>query len=447
MMSERPTLRRTTAGTTITEGVCQTARVVTLDRGQVPAYARCLRTTPLSPDSLGGVRFTCNQTTAQPVVMQRRARLTRLETLERRTQRRQRCSQCSPPPAFRTAGGRPMPSESSFGRLYRPSAEKALAQDLREALGAACVANESGWRPGEFMRNYLFAPERLCRNATSARPSPTPPASPDAGVWSGRPWVYCPTTAALKTGEGCQGSMTRREWVERKTELCPQLVRSFSRGEAGDADPLARTPFCHLDNSTDLVCKAVVEARLLVTQANCIARGDSECMPSPYVYHPASYEPSNNAWVHDSVEAFYLKVNASACPAATRVHTKGDKLAEFTRQYQLACPANALTLIEKLLMVVRVVIADVALLLSSILGLALRLLALLITGNTDQLKNSILDEWAYIRTKGGGMLQSVSDLLIDAMLNSGRVGVGIMGFLDSACEKINWFLGWFLKVW
>ena len=447
MMSERPTLRRTTAGTTITEGVCQTARVVTLDRGQVPAYARCLRTTPLSPDSQLPVRFTCNQTTAQPVVMQRRARLTRLETLERRTQRRQRCSQCSPPPAFRTAGGRPMPSESSFGRLYRPSAEKALAQDLREALGAACVANESGWRPGEFMRNYLFAPERLCRNATSARPSPTPPASPDAGVWSGRPWVYCPTTAALKTGEGCQGSMTRREWVERKTELCPQLVRSFSRGEAGDADPLARTPFCHLDNSTDLVCKAVVEARLLVTQANCIARGDSECMPSPYVYHPASYEPSNNAWVHDSVEAFYLKVNASACPAATRVHTKGDKLAEFTRQYQLACPANALTLIEKLLMVVRVVIADVALLLSSILGLALRLLALLITGNTDQLKNSILDEWAYIRTKGGGMLQSVSDLLIDAMLNSGRVGVGIMGFLDSACEKINWFLGWFLKVW
>ena len=451
-MSESPTLRRTTAGTTLTEGVCQTARVVTLERGKIPAHARCLRTTPLTPDSAMLMRFTCNQTTTEPVFMARRTRLTRGETLDGRRRRRQRCSQCSPPPEFRTAGGKPMPPESSFGRLYRPSAEKALAQDLREALGTACVANESGWRPGEFMRNYLFAPERLCRNATKPAPT-TPPGnktpSPDTALWgdAAKPWVYCPTTAALRTGEGCKGSMTRQEWVERKTELCPQLVRSFSRGEGGDEDPLARTPFCNLDSSTDLVCKAVVEARLIVTQANCIARGDSECMPSPYVYHPASYEPSNNAWVHDSVEAFYLKINGSSCPAATRVHTAGDGLTQFTRKYQLSCPANALTLIEKLLMVVRVVITDVALLLSSILGLVMRLFALLITGNTNQLKNSVLDEWAYIRSKGGGMLQSVSDLLIDAMLNSGRVGVGIMAFLDSACEKINWFLGWFLKVW
>ena len=448
-MSERATLRRTTAGTTITEGVCQTARVVTLERGRIPAHARCLRTTPLTPDSPAAMRFTCNQSMPADFMLHRRVRLTRLETLERRGRRRQRCSQCSPPPAFKTAGGNPMPSESSFGRLYRPSVEKALAQDLREALGAACVANESGWRPGEFMRNYLFAPERLCRTtATPRAPLLVPQPAPDAALWNdGKPWVYCPTTSALRTGEGCKGTMTRREWVERKTELCPQMVRSFSRGESGTEDPLARTPFCNLDSSTDLVCKAVAEARLLVTQANCIARGDSECMPSPYVYHPASYEPSNNAWVHDSVEAFYLKINGSACPSATRVHTAGDGLTQFARKYQLACPANALTLLEKLLVVVRVVITDVALLLSSALGLVMRLLALLITANTDQIKNSALDEWAYIRTKGGNMLQTVSDLLIDAMLNSGRLGAGIMAFLDSACEKINSFLSWFMHVW
>jgi hypothetical protein len=229
--------------------------------------------------------------------------------------------------------------------------------------------------------------------------------------------VYCPDTAALKTGEGCKGSMTRADWVQRKTTLCPRLVRSHSSSER--EDPLARTPFCNLDNTTDLVCKAVTEAKILVTQANCIARGDNDCMPSPYVYHPASYEPSNNAWVHDSVEAFYLKINASSCPAAATAATR-EGLLNFTRKYQLTCPANALYLVKQILVVVRVVVTDVALLLSSVMSLGVKLLALLVTGNTNKIKNSVLDEWQYIRAKGGGMMRRVSDLLIDAMLNSGR---------------------------
>jgi hypothetical protein len=440
--------------TTLSAGVCQTARVVTLQRGKIPPYARCLRTSPLAPDSPAMASFTCNQTLETPLSMPRAARLTVQETLARTRARRSRCGRCAPPPRFRTAAGAPMQPESSFGRLYRASTEKTLARDLREALGAACAANETAWRPGEFMRNYLFAPQRLCRfrsdntTAPTTAPSSVPPSSTaDAKLWGeeARPWVYCPNTEALKTGEGCKGSMRRADWVQNKATLCPRLVRDYSSSEK--EDPLARTPFCNLDNTTDLVCKAVAGAKLLVAQANCIARGDNDCMPSPYVYHPASYEPSNNAWVHDSVEAFYLKINASSCPAAATAAQQGGGLLNFARKYQLTCPANALYLVKQILVVVRVVVTDVALLLSSVMSLGVKLLALLVTGNTNKIKDSVLDEWQYIRSKGGGMVRSVSDLLVDAMLNSGTLGARIMGFLDAACENINSGITWFLQVW
>jgi hypothetical protein len=62
-------------------------------------------------------------------------------------------------------------------------------------------------------------------------------------------------------------------------------------------------------------------------------------MPSPFVYHPASYEPSNNAWVHDTVKGYYKRVNRDACPVVTSSDTT---FIEFTRAKQRECPANAI---------------------------------------------------------------------------------------------------------
>ena len=67
--------------------------------------------------------------------------------------------------------------------------------------------------------------------------------------------------------------MTRDDWVTRKAELCPRLVQSYSSAANQGRDPMARTPFCNLDNSTDLVCKAVEEAQLLVIQAQKVQDG------------------------------------------------------------------------------------------------------------------------------------------------------------------------------
>jgi hypothetical protein len=224
-------------------------------------------------------------------------------------------------------------------------------------------------------------------------------------------------------------------------------VRSYSAAAARGADPMARTPFCNLDSSTDLVCKALEEAKGLVIQANCIAAGGNDCMPSPYVYHPASYIPSNNAWVHDSVQAFYLKIDPAACPASSDSAQKQQALLDFARTYQLTCPANALTLVRQVLVVVRVIVTDVALMAASFMSMGVKLLALLVTGNTNKIKNSVLNDWQYIQAKGAKMLKTVSDLLMDAMLNSGELGLRVKQFLENTCSKVNEALLWFLQVW
>ena len=461
--STKPPTRASDGKTTVNAGVCQTARVVTLRREELPPTAtRCLRTSAFTPTS-DQAEFTCDvpvPTMSSPT-MPRRRRLNKDETLVRQRARRQRCNQCAPPPRFESEKGRAIPAESSFGKLYRLSVERMLAKDLQDALSLGngtdqVHLNASAWLPGEFMRNYMFSPGQLFRkpgdqaggaavkqslHATTSKDATWTPTDPAHG------WVYCPTTNALKTGEGCQGSMTRTDWIQRKKTLCPLLVRSYSTAAATGKDPMARTPFCNLDNSTDLVCKALEEAKGLVTQANCIASGADDCMPSPYVYHPASYVHSNNAWVHDSVEAFYLKVDAGSCPISSNSAQKQQDMLEFARTYQLTCPANALTLVKQILMAVRVIVTDITLLIASFMSMGVKLLALLVTGNTNKIKNSILSDWEYIQAKGTGMLHSVSDLLVDGMLNSGTLGLRIKHFLENTCSKINSALNWFLQVW
>ena len=330
-----------------------------------------------------------------------------------------------------------------------------LAKDLRDAVcggtGAPCQVelNRSAWRRGQFMRNYLFAPHLLFANRSAVNPPSQDNAAlpEEASRWTGRPWVYCPTVESLRTGEGCQGAISRSEWLRSRTEICPRMVRSYSTTATNttDGDPMARTPFCSVDNTTDKVCAAIAEARQLVIQANCIARGDLSCMPSPFVYHPASYEPSNNAWTRDSARAFYLRLDRSACPAPTAAEEQA--LIQFARQYQRGCPANAVNLLVSILQIARVVATEVSLLLSTLLGIAVKMIGLLLPARAADMRQYIASDWQYVRTKWRTVLDTVGDLLVDAMLNSGELGARIMGFLEQTCNRVNEWISWFLQVW
>jgi hypothetical protein len=449
------TLRGANGKNTVRDGVCSTGRVVSL-RALARKDTRCLRQT-LSETSAG---FTCNTSAADGMSMPRRRRQTLPEVLASRAQRKQRCSQCSPPPQFMSEQGRPIPPESSFGRLHRWSAERLLAKDLRDAIcgnqsGGACAAklNASAWRRGEFMRNYMHYPQRLFLRAINSstdharnKTSP-PPAKEQASRWTDKPWVYCPTPASLLTGEGCKGVITREEWVRSKTTVCPRMIRSITTANlsAGGEDPMARTPFCNIDSTVDAVCRAIADAKALVRQANCIRSGESSCMPSPFVYHPASYEPSNNAWVHDSVKAFYKRVDpVEACP----VDSQSDlAYLEFMRLHQRSCPANAVYLVKGILQTVRVVVTDAALIMTTLLSMFFKMFALLFAVGREQMQSYLVTDWLYLKAKSAAMLGTVSDLLVDALLNSGELGARIMGFLHRTCTSINSAINWMLNVW
>ncbi len=432
---------------TVRDGACKTRRLVSLRAGAAPPNARCLLDSLFDASAV----FKCNTTADDTFTLPRRRRLTLTEVLARRDARRVMCSQCARPPAFRSQQGRPLPPESSFGRLTRASPERLLAKDLREALcpaGAArCPAlNESAWRTGEFMRHFVHSPHRLFLNRTALNRTEAPPRQEDPALWTRTPWVYCPTAQALRTGEGCQGAISRADWERSRTTLCPRMVRSYSaRALNGTGeDPMARTTFCPIDNTTDRVCRAIVQAKELIRQANCIARGDPECMPSPFVYHPASYEPSNNAWIHDSVKAFYSRADSRACPHNTSTDSS---LVQFARAYQQSCPANGVNVFVGVLQAVRVVVVDVALLATTVLGMAFRTLQLFVASGRAVARQQIGKNWAYIRTKARETLNTVGDLLVDTLLNSGAVGQRIMAFLHQACGGLNSAVEWFLNVW
>lgn len=289
-------------GNNVQLGVCKTGRMVSIIPSLTQTQHRCVRTAL----AYNKATVTCDKDDTIHL-LNRRTVLSTYDVVARIRQRRSKCSQCSKPPKFTTSSGKPMPPESSFGRLFSISAERLLAKDLRDTLcnvtGTCPKFNTSAWKRGEFIKNYLFYPNKLfVEKYETTTTTPLKPAD-DSQIWENTSWVYCPTVSSLKTGIGCNGKIPRDLWVRSKTKTCPSLVRSLST--LNGKDPMSKTHFCNIDNTTDAVCKAIAESRLMVIQANCISSGDPACLPTPFVYHPASYDRSNNEWIHDTISTYY----------------------------------------------------------------------------------------------------------------------------------------------
>lgn len=426
-------------------GACQTRRAATIP-SNLPS-GRCVRGLLSTTQS----ELLCEKT-ASPPVLPRRVPLTPAQMTART--KRMRCGECQRPPRFTTSAGQGIPPESSFGRPHRVSAERALRNDLRRAVcqpDCTRLLNESAWAlGGEFMRNFLFSPGNLFS-------APQPPKKPQSGTddspkWEDHGWVYCPDRAALSTGKGCLGSIPREVWRTRKTTVCPRMVKDLS--SRGTEDPLARTAFCSVDSTLDTLCQVVTTAKKMIIDANCIAAGNLSCLPRPWVYHPATYDPSNQAWVYSTVLAYYRQVSQNLPDAACPLTSQESTLLAYNQNFMKSCPANSLVFFEKLVKILRVIVIEVALMVSTFFAMQLRLVTMLFM-TLDQsyhetlvtAKAQIKGDWAYIKKEGKQMMSTVSDLFADMLFESGPIGAGLVDFMGRACTSINKAYDWFERKW
>lgn len=433
-------------------GVCQTRRLTYISedsRAGMSGY-RCVRGALERNRTL--VR--CAGKAAMPVLPRPTQRFPPATVDKAGSTRRTRCNACSPPPRFITRSGQPMPPESSFGRPFRVSAERMMAKDLRDAVcgeDQACpILNRSAWRAGEFMHNFLFRPASLfvaTGAPAKAQQGSTAPTD-DSPKWVDHGWVYCPDRESLRTGKGCKGSIARDVWQRSKTTVCPHMVRSLSsNGSRGGVSP---TPFFNIDRFTQAVNLAYAEAQTLVKKANCIASGNFTCLPRPWVYHPASFVPSNQEWAAKSVLDYYRDVDATACP---RTQAEQDLL-EYNQRFMRGCPANSMRFFEQVLAIVRLVATTLTYILATVASMTFKFVTLLFSGANTGLRSTmqtareeIAKDWQWIKKEASNMLSGINQLLMDMVFSTGQIGRLLLAFLKDVCGFVNKYYNWFLKVW
>lgn len=427
---------------TLDRGVCHTGR--TQDALRSYDAQRCVRAG--APDGKT-VKLMCVDNTA-PTTPRRKSQTSAESVSSYRFQRR-RCSQCSKVPVFKSKQGSPIGQETSFGVPYRRSVEKTLAHDLRRALcqgSASCLSllNRTAWRPGNFLRAYLRDPAALFINAThpasglyASTFSGAPPVN-DEGLWA-RNWAYCPSPESLRTGVNCSGSITKERWRADKVHSCYSAINSALNGKE---DPMARTNICALDGRLDSLCRAIRTAQSLVASANCLASGSDKCALQEYVYTPATWETTNQAFVHETVEAFYKRTDGGCASPSDCICPTDPALAAFrlNNSHMLAqCPAVSVMVLQEVLKGVRSLIVPICQALSRVLSMAINLMLTLTPSASthDTAMNQAFVDWAELKRLVSGTGNTVSDIFFDLMFNSGRLGTWLRSVILDGCGAVN----------
>lgn len=424
---------------TLDRGACHTGR--TQDALRTHDAQRCVRVGDTDGKT---VQLMCVDNTA-PTTARRKSQTSSESAYSYKFQRR-RCSQCSKPPAFKSKQGTTIGQETSFGIPYRRSVERTLANDLRKALcqgSSSCLSllNRSAWRPGNFLRAYLSNPTSLFANASSSLYSTSfagaPPVNDDR-MWA-KEWAYCPSPEALRTGVNCTGSITKAQWRGDKVHSCYSAINSALNGKE---DPMAKTNICALDGRLDSLCQAIRTAQSLIASANCLASGSDKCALQEYVYTPATWETTNQAFVHETVEAFYKRTDGGCADPNDCICPTDAVLAAFrlNNSHMLAqCPAVSIMVLQEVLKGVRSLIVPICQALSRVLSMAINLMLTLtpsMSVRATAMDQAFVD-WAELKRLVSGTGGTVSDLFFDLLFNTGRLGTWLRTVILDGCGAVN----------
>jgi hypothetical protein len=423
--------------TTLDRGVCHTGRV----QRRLDSSRRCVR----SSKNPQGATLLCTDNEGKDVP--RPASKGPVQAAEQSRIFRRLCGKCTRPPKFVTREGKQIPAESSFGVPYRVSAERVLARDLREALcrnKTRCIGflNESAWKTGEFIPALLGDPRRLFaqyveRPVISSSYEPRPDRMPDDSKLWAKKWVYCPTREALRTGENCNGSISKERWRKNKVGVCyATILESIADGK----DPFAATDICNLDSRLTELCVAIREAQSLVASANCLRSGDEKCALQEFVYNPSTWESTNQAFVHQTVQEFYARIDGCTSVDACPVCPADPLLKQLRRNntYRLReCKAVPVMAFREVLIQLREMVFTICKILSLVIDIAFNLVLSMSSGARDKATSSIVVDWAQLKQESSIIVDKLSDMFFDMIFNVGAMGPWLKTNFMGACEVVN----------
>lgn len=426
--------------TTLDRGACHTGRA----QKRVHTEQRCVRVS--KSDTAALLKCTNNQ----QVTAERPSSATAFTSVKTSTLYRRSCGKCTKPPAFTTRARVALEPETSFGLPYRVSAERAIAADLKRALcgnSTTCdsLLNKAKWVKGSFLSALLKDPESLFQTNAVNRarlnltrkylPLESNTAPDDSALWM-RPWVHCPTRDSLRTGQGCNGTISKDRWRMDRVGTCyATMIESMK----GHQDPFAYTDVCNIDSKLTALCKTIREAQSLVASANCIKSGDSKCALQEYVYNPSTWETTNRAFVHQSVNEFYKRVDGCTdegdcvCGLDSDLHVLRQRNSVFMKE----CNAVPVFAFRGILVELRHLTNRICIMAGTFFDVAFNLMLTMSSSAHDLATARMLVAWAKLKQESAVITDKVSDMFFNLMFSTGVMGPWLQDNVMSACNLVN----------
>lgn len=356
---------------------------------------------------------------------------------------RRRCADADAPPQFVSRSGAPIPAASSFGVHARISAERFLASDLHRLLCGAldCPAElaAESWETGVFLQTLLSDPAALLQGAEGEAPrdlllGATPP--DDDVLWR-EPWVTCVRDEGSGEISECRGTIAKEDWLDpaRRGERCAAAVR-----EDGDNKLSLNLSLCDLDGRTAALCEILANAENDVQTAHCVASG--ACLQETFFYHPATYSVTNEQFVRDTVEDFYLGVDPGACDEAA---AESAALLRGVRDNREDCSALWLDGVVVLLQQMRAILHSLVRMTYYLFMTALNVLRLLAPVDFFDVLSDVLYYFTQLFEEAGDVIKALAEIVWRSILEA-PLGKSFREVVESACDVIVVILDFMKKV-
>ncbi|KAJ1468512.1 hypothetical protein T484DRAFT_3629701 [Baffinella frigidus] len=424
---------------------------------------------------------------------------------------RRSCAQtCSAPPGFTagtsssSSGGedKDIPPETSFGVLYRESAERAIAGNLREMLRESLCAstdetneineindscekldhvlNMSSWVSEEFWQAFVddegnlftvknmtdadggatqtMSAGELLRQASEAFETNITPE--EVAMWE-VPWVFCKrvdpecttvfdenTKIATKTCSSgssvgnCTRSISKETWSNPHTRVgaCRDALLDTATDTGFEA--VAPIDVCDIDSTMNSLCVAIQAARSKIFEINCKAAG--VCHEEAFFYVPGIYSASNQEFVQATVENFYLDVHEDACPIAD---DRSEAIHESNQASVQQCASTQLQIVYDMLGNMRVIVDKIMRISYFYFMVQISLLRFIfmrppplpdVVDNTESQTWGQVMKYWELLSREMGALFEALGNLVFEFMMDSGLGKQLQIFLDWICTTVQW---------